>query len=359
MITVIIVNYCCAEQTITAVNSVLSEAETSEVIVVDNSVNEQEAQTLKNSLDGNVRLIINPNNSGFAAACNLAYRQSHGDSIFLLNPDAYILPGCLSILHQSLDTLPHAGAVGPQIYWDDQQQFFLPPSMFPTPYLKLAANSWRIHPRLAERYSKHFHRLALSIWLEKEKAVPIPALSGGHILINRSAIQHCDDLFDERFFMYYEDSDLMIRLKRAGFRQYVVPEAKCVHHYVHNAEKFAQMEHSEQLYFQKNFPNHWAKQLNTWLEKRRFTNLKSVPKLEQTQNLVDLEINPLIAENGLFEISHSPFFAPSIGAFFNHTLTFSLDNENFERLEKGTYYIRLSSTDRKKDITQQWQWQKT
>jgi hypothetical protein len=79
-------------------------------------------------------------------------------------------------------------------------------------------------------------------------------LAGAVMLVRRSAALAVGGLFDPAYFMFFEDSDLSVRLRRGGFRLQVVPAASAVHEYRHKAFKAGMMDASRKDYFRKRFP---------------------------------------------------------------------------------------------------------
>ena len=160
-VSVIIVNYFSAPLVSRAVKSVLDQGVSCEVIVVDNSADENETRTLKAGLPDTVQVVVNAVNTGFARACNQAYEQSSGDAILLLNPDAYLLPGALTVLWTALGSELTLGAVGPKVFWDAERQFLMPPSTFPS----LASLFWnaatRAYSGMGWLHSRRFRAFAL------------------------------------------------------------------------------------------------------------------------------------------------------------------------------------------------------
>ena len=100
----ITINYKSSALTLRAVQSVLDSESLGpvQVVVVDNSEDEAERERLRDSLPSGVILLVSPENIGFGRACNLAFERFEADQIMLLNPDARLLPGCLSRLQQML-----------------------------------------------------------------------------------------------------------------------------------------------------------------------------------------------------------------------------------------------------------------
>ena len=85
-----------------------------EVIVVDNASDDDSAAMVADRFP-QVSLIENSRNVGFALANNQAIAHARGRVLFLLNPDAYVLPGALTALVRFLDKHEQAAAVGPNV----------------------------------------------------------------------------------------------------------------------------------------------------------------------------------------------------------------------------------------------------
>lgn len=342
MISALIVNYHCASLTRKAVESVLAEDTEVEVIVVDNSADDGELIRLRQSLPVEVTLLSSGRNEGFAKACNWAYRQSRGSMILLLNPDAYLLPGALVRMKETLVGSPRVGAVGPRIYWDDEKRFLLPPSVFPSPWQNLWEKTERIHHRIWEVYSLLFRRAAICFWLA-EKPMRQAALSGGHMLLSRSAVERCGGLFDERFFMYYEDSDLVLRLRRAGYRLFLEPRAGCVHRYQHSADKNVLMGNSYLSYIEKNYRKNITFRIGSWLPTRTLRCGNVIP-LGSIVVSPEFEVPPSLRTRWLLEISPSPSLVPAI-AHFGSGKTAAIPQECWKLLHAGRYFARLTPPD--------------
>ena len=124
----VIVNYKSWAFTLRAVESILASESLGPVTVavVDNSALPEEAERLRTNLPPSVSLRVNDRNMGFGFACNQAFREFEGDGILLMNPDARLLPGCLKQLQETLFLDPNVAAVSPQVFWDDDQEFYLP-----------------------------------------------------------------------------------------------------------------------------------------------------------------------------------------------------------------------------------------
>lgn len=358
MISVILVNYYTARHTINAVASVTAQhaVATPEIIVVDNSVNDAEHALLKAQLPGEVTHIRSRENTGFASACNLAFAQSGGEFVLLLNPDARLLPGALSKLADSLTRHPDAGAVGPRVYWDDDCQFLMPPSTYPSlsGFYREAVS--RAIPRLFAYPSLHFRKKALQTWT-CTTAIPVEALSGGHVLIRREAIHRCGGLFDPRFFMYWEDTDLMHRLKKHGYRLYLEPGAGCLHYYEHSHAKDRLIAEGWPAYQHKHLRGDMRFQLIDALNKRLPpARTPYIEPIAVNQEKLVFPVPAGLRSAWLLEIGASPQLIPAIG-YFGNGPTAEVDASLFRRLREKTYFARLSAPAPRPDPMYYWQWQ--
>jgi cellulose synthase/poly-beta-1,6-N-acetylglucosamine synthase-like glycosyltransferase len=79
-------------------------------------------------------------------------------------------------------------------------------------------------------------------------------LAGAVMMLRRDAVLAAGGLFDPDYFMFFEDSDLSVRLRRAGWRLAMVPRATAVHEYRHKSFKAAMMTRSREQYYRKRYP---------------------------------------------------------------------------------------------------------
>ena len=252
MISVLIVNYHCAALTSRAVSSVLRECPSAEVIVVDNSESPEEAERLRQALSANCRLIIAERNLGFGRGCNLAYQAATQDVIFLLNPDALVLPEALQQLHHFLLQTPDAGAVSPISYWDQAQRWLLPPGQAVSPRTEYAMQKALADQKQGQIASYQCRQQACAA-LYTTAAVPQTMLSGAHLMLTRAVIDRLGGLFDEAIFMYYEDTDLCRRIEALGLTLYLLPTAQVVHEWQAAPSKMALSQASHRHYMTKHF----------------------------------------------------------------------------------------------------------
>ncbi len=190
------------------------------VIVVDNASPDDAVETI---LDLEVEVERSPKNGGFSYGCNRGAVLGVAPLLLFLNPDARLDAVALEGLADALATDPAAALVAPRIIEDDGE----------------LAWSQRRFPRLASTFAHAFflHRLfPRAAWSDElirdraayERAGSPEWVSGACMLVRRDAFEAVGG-FDERFFLYCEDTDLCKRLRDAGHTISFDPRAE-IHH---------------------------------------------------------------------------------------------------------------------------------
>lgn len=198
---------------------------TFEVFVVDNASSDGSAAMVRERFP-DVRLIENAENVGFARANNQAIAQSQGEYVLLLNSDTVLLPGAVHGLIEYLQGQSGIGAVGPTMLNPDgtlQNSYGRLPALLDEilgPYLLDSfTKPWGAHRwHSAETYSS--------------SASPkvVDRVSFACVLICRETLIDVGTL-DESYWLYSEDYDWFLRVKRAGWRVVHIPSASVVHHW--------------------------------------------------------------------------------------------------------------------------------
>lgn len=152
-------------------------------------------------------------NVGFGAANNRAANAAQGDRLLLLNSDAWPVTGCLARLREALDADPRLALAAPRLrYGDGSPQFHWAPT---TGVVGEALQMLR-------------NRFESKRWTHRLEFPGRGWYSAACILLRRKAFEAIGG-FDEGFFLYFEDVDLSLRLRRAGWRLTTVPDAFGVH----------------------------------------------------------------------------------------------------------------------------------
>jgi len=194
-----------------------------EIFVVDNASRDGSAALVREEFP-RVRLIANTANRGFAAANNQALRLASGRYALLLNPDTKVHEGALERLAAFMDAEPGVGACGPLLLNEDGSIQHAA-RRFPT--FAFAFASKTVLGRLG-----FFRRAYERVKMRGErfdKAVEVDQPSGAALFLRRSALDRVG-LLDEGYFIFFEEVDLCRRIKDAGWRIVLRPEAVVTHY---------------------------------------------------------------------------------------------------------------------------------
>ena len=173
------------------------------------------------------RLILHTENGGYSKGMNLAYANSRGKWILISNPDLVFTPGLVGKLQRHLENDPTAGIVVPKGFWDPDFMGRLPPNTLPTLGDVVIATLGEFSRTLSRWHHKRLCRSWLRVW-QAEQPMALPMMSGCLFLVERSFFDSIGR-FDERYPLYYEDSDLSVTIQKAGRRIVQVPGAHLVH----------------------------------------------------------------------------------------------------------------------------------
>lgn len=233
MISLLVVNFRSAALAADAVRTARAASSSPlQVVIVDNSCDAREAEALRGT--GDV-LIVSKSNRGYAGAINDGRRACDGGVIVISNPDVVFAPRAIDLLAAALDE--RSAAAGPALFWDDAHRWHLPPGDLLTARTKidqiLAGRSarWR-----AQRDERRF-RARVAFWSLRE-TTPVRTLSGAVMAVRARDFDETGG-FDERFPLYFEETDFLRRLAGRRRRIVYVPEARCRHIYNQSAAQTA------------------------------------------------------------------------------------------------------------------------
>lgn len=228
----VIVNYRVARLAVEAVRSLIRDMQDVDgaVTVVDNdsrddSVEHLERAVRENGWGDRVRILPSGHNGGFGFGNNVGIRDALArpnppEFFFLLNPDARVRPGALRALARFFEATPDAGIAGACMFGPEGRP---------------AASAFRFPSILSELESTlQFGPVSrlLDSWIVARPApghtCEVDWVSGAAFMVRRAALERAG-LFDERFFLYFEEIDLCRRVRQAGFTVHHVHEAAVDH----------------------------------------------------------------------------------------------------------------------------------
>jgi GT2 family glycosyltransferase len=174
---------------------------------------------------GAVEVVSGQGNVGYGRANNLALERARSDFHVIMNPDVELEPGALREALAAAREHPEVGLFAPAAYGDDGQLQYL---------CKRYPSVWVLFLRgfapagLRRRFARAIHDYEMRDVIA-DRFVPNVPLASGCFMLARTALLARVGGFDPRFFMYFEDYDLSLRLGRESQVAYI-PQARIRHH---------------------------------------------------------------------------------------------------------------------------------
>ena len=223
-LTIIIVNWNTCELLLNCLDSIDASSKenleiTYEIIVVDNGSHDGSAKKIREAYPSIV-LIENKENFGFARANNQAYQRSRSDLILLLNSDTLVPAHTVKAMCDFMNKNHKIGAIGVKLLNPDgsfQASYANFPSLWSELVSATGLSKIIIGPYAPSPRPKR-----------QEKAYPVDWVSGAALLIRREIVNRIG-LFDERYFMYGEETDLRWRIWKSGSSVWYVPDITIIH----------------------------------------------------------------------------------------------------------------------------------
>lgn len=224
-LSIIIVNWKSKNYLRKCIGSILRHTQGVELeIIVIDSGSFDGCENMLRKVCPQALFIQSDQNIGFAKANNEAFKISCGRYLLFLNPDTEIKGNSIQLLIRQLESLPHAGVVGPLLLNTDMSIQTSCIRKFPTLLNQVLdiKGLKRLFPMsVLWGIAPLFNRLGSS--------VEVDAISGACIMISRLVFESVG-MFSTDYFMYSEDIDLCYKIRQAGLKTYYVPDAMVVHH---------------------------------------------------------------------------------------------------------------------------------
>ena len=225
-----------------------------QILLVDNGSKDNTVAFVKENFP-EVEVIESPTNLGFIRANNLAYKQADGEYILMLNSDAFVFPESLRLTVDFMKGHPEAGVVGARLIGRDG---VLQPSAryFPTPF-----KNFLLHLGLDGKLP--FVKPLDDLTWDHKSVRECDWVVGCYLLTRKSLIDQTGFFLREDFFMYNDDNDLCLRIKKLGYKTYFYPvdvihiggaNAKKMHKVTSTGTQVLKYQiESQMIYFRKNY----------------------------------------------------------------------------------------------------------
>jgi GT2 family glycosyltransferase len=350
-ITAIIVNYYTSNFLRPLLKVLNDDEMVAKIIVADNSDEKIIPSILKDF--NKSELMSFPDNIGFGAAINEVTQAMESDWWLIINPDTLPEAGMVEKLFHGAVKM-NALIAGPRFYWDNEKTFRLPPALGSSLWIEYgieSAGKFDLDSRLLSFYwSMRFHRF----WNEPEPFFE-PFLSGACLLIKNDKKYFKDGkIFDDRYFMYYEDTDLCVEAMKSNQNIICVPEAIAVHYWnqAPSNDKPNMMRQSGEKFNLKHFNcSHPTISESVPYQPENIENLGILTKSPTFYFENQQEIHNLYIE---FGVNH--FFVPNAQADYTQNI-FNFPESIWETLTNGDYFTRLWDPVTNKTL-KIWNWKK-
>jgi len=223
MISIVIVNYNVKrylEQCIQTICNSIVDVQF-EVVIVDNNSN----QSISHLSKKNIKIFNLDENVGFSSATNYGISKSLGDYILLLNPDTLIQDNTINILYNYLNGNNDVGVVGCKVLNSDGSYQLSSKRRFPhlKVLLPLFLKLDKIFPKSnffgSYNYTHENH----------DNLLDVDSVSGSCMMFRKKIFKNVGK-FDENYFLYFEDTDFCLRVKKNNFRVVYNPNTSVIHY---------------------------------------------------------------------------------------------------------------------------------
>ncbi|HVK06850.1 MAG TPA: glycosyltransferase family 2 protein [Armatimonadaceae bacterium] len=213
-VAVIILNYNGYSDTIECLYSVKAQiGVVVSPLVVDNASSDDSVKNIREA-HPDVEILVTGHNLGYAGGNNVGIQhvlRQGCDYVFIINNDTTLEPDCVRGLVHTCEVMPRAGIVTPAIYFYDNPE----KPWFTGGVLDLDAG-----------IVGHIQ----TDWRQQKEAEAVPtSWANGCAMLLPAAVLESLGGFDERFFCYWEDTDLSLRAREAGYECYISTQAVLYH----------------------------------------------------------------------------------------------------------------------------------
>jgi GT2 family glycosyltransferase len=223
-VSIVIVSFNTRDLLRECLTAVLKEAPSirSEIFVVDNASTDGSADMVEREFP-TIQLFRSDINLGFGRANNLALARARGRYFVLLNSDAFFAPGALARAIAHMDANPDCALgggllVGRDGTWQPSARSFHSVTGDAIILSGLAAKF--PHSRIFGSFDR--------TWADAKAAAPVDWVPGAFSIMRPQALRRTG-FFDPAFFLYYEEVDLCLRLKQAGYTVWYWPDVVITH----------------------------------------------------------------------------------------------------------------------------------
>ena len=221
-----------------------------EIMIIDNNSRDATIRSAK-AVDPSIKILQSKKNIGFAAAVNKAAESARGKYLLFLNPDVILDEAAVRIMLDAMAVQPSIGAAAARMRNPDGT--FQPTCRNFPDISNMLFSRGSILSSIKKRGIDKYTLGDFTMITE------VPAASATCLMIERTFFNSIGG-FDIRFFLFMEDTDLCLRIRQAGKKIYMIPEAGGVHLWggssdISSLKRSWHHHQSVWRYFLKHYPN--------------------------------------------------------------------------------------------------------
>ena len=218
MISIVIILYKSEQyiyNCITAIKKTDISNEISNIIIIDN---DPKSNYVFN--DKKINYYCMNSNIGYSKAMNFGIKKTNSDYVLALNPDTIITRNTIDVMLKTFEKYENVGAVGVKVLNSDTTNQLSSRRKFPHVHILISKIVSRFFSFIPNLYNYTNNNI--------DMIQEVDAVSGCCIMLDKTVF---DELygFDERFFMYFEDTDLCIRLNNCNKKVIYNPNTTIKH----------------------------------------------------------------------------------------------------------------------------------
>jgi len=248
-LSIIIVNYNTKDLLKNCIDSITASSPkfAYEIIVIDNASSDGSREVINSYPD--IKKIFNKDNVGFARANNIGIKIASGEYLLLLNSDTVVLPGVIDKMVEYMDKNSDVGILGPKLIGENGETIQMSWEFQPTIFLECIKKI--LSPQNIKKYSLIRHIVGFL----QRKIRKVRVITGASMLVRKKVFEQVG-LLDERFFLYFEETDFCKRVHNSGWKIIFYPGVKIIHllgQSVSKIKRESQIEYrkSQIYYYQK------------------------------------------------------------------------------------------------------------
>lgn len=220
-VSIIIVNYNTRNLLENCINSIKTYTIelNYEIIVVDNASSDGSEEMVKKNFP-EIKFVQSGANIGFGRANNLGISLAEGNNLFFLNSDTLLINNAVKILSDFVDKNTNIGVCGGNLFDINLKPANSFNRIMPGIWLELDGILSSFPSKLIFGKNRSFNFT--------ENVIDVAYIIGADMMINKKVLSNIG-LFDDNFFLYFEETELTNRIKKAGYKICNVPFAKIIH----------------------------------------------------------------------------------------------------------------------------------